>query len=427
MPWISGVSWIDHDETQIDQLKSDLVIAESRAKLLEQQVDKLCGHVERLEKAGEVSTLDLELQVDSLKDEAVIADNKVLKLELQADIQKDRVVMLENELATSAQPGWQQHRHVDGLHAGRSYYYNRTTGVGRWRRPEEPPLASKLMLQVNDQVVMLQNELATSAQPSTHLPLGWTHHQDDDDQTYDVNRSTCNGQWERPEEPPLALNLVLQVESLKDQVVMLQNELATSAQPSTHLPLGWTQHQDDDDQTYYVNRATCTSQWERPEVPPHAFWLASMPTLWKTGLIAPTDRAAGDCAWHCAQAADGNVARLSHVVGEYNTIKSTTELWSLFTSMEVTLFRQDRQCWTNLQAAIEANFQQGKIVILNGKPKQNKWIHITCCRCGAFVYSPFGEASSRHADTQSGELRRNVFKFFMIEHRAPDLHLLPEV
>ena len=109
-----------------------------------------------LEKAGEVLALDLEPQVDSLKDEVVIAENKVLNLELQADVQKDQVVMLENELATSAQPGWQQHRHVDGQHAGRSYYYNRTTGVGRWRRLEEPHLASNLLLQVKDQVVMLQ-------------------------------------------------------------------------------------------------------------------------------------------------------------------------------------------------------------------------------------------------------------------------------
>ena len=109
------------------------------------------------------------------------------------------------------------------------YYYNRTTGVGRWRRLDEHPLASNLWLQLKDQVVMLQNELATSAQPSIHLPLGWTQHQNDDDQTYDVNRATCTGQRERPEEPPIALNLVLQVESLKKQVAMLQNELATSA------------------------------------------------------------------------------------------------------------------------------------------------------------------------------------------------------
>ena len=237
----------------------------------------------------------------------------------------------------------------------------------------------------------------------------------------------CTGQRERPEERPIAVNLVLQVESLKKQVAMLQNELATSAQPSTHLPSGWTQHQDDGDHTYYVNRATGTSQWERPEVPSHAFWLASMPTLWQTGLIAPTDRALGDCAWHCAQAADGNAAGLRHVVGEYNIIKNTAELWSLFTSMEVTLFRQDRQCWTNLQAAIYTTFQPGKIVILNGKPKRNKWIHITCSTCGAFVYSPFGEASTRHADTQSGELRRNVFKFFMVEHMAQNSQLFPEV
>ena len=38
------------------------------------------------------------------------------------------------------------------------YYYNRTTGVGRWRRLDEHPLASNLWLQVKGQVVMLQNE-----------------------------------------------------------------------------------------------------------------------------------------------------------------------------------------------------------------------------------------------------------------------------
>ena len=82
------------------------------------------------------------------------------------------------------------------------YYYNRTTGVVRWRRLDEHPLASNLWLQLKDHVVMLQNELTTSAQPSTHLPLGWTQHQDDDDQTYYVNRTTCNSKWERPGEPP---------------------------------------------------------------------------------------------------------------------------------------------------------------------------------------------------------------------------------
>ena len=333
-------------------------------------------------------------QIDSLKGESVIADNTVQSLELQVHSLKDELAIAENKTLTLE-------RQADVLKA---------------------------------QVVMFEN-LATSAQPSTHLPLGWTQHQDVLGRWYYCNRSAGKAQWRPP------INFELQVDSLMDQVAMLRkelktsaqpstqlrNELATSAQPSTHLPIDWTQHQDDDDQTYYVNRATCTSQWERPEVPPHAFWLASMPTLWQTGLIAPTDRAAGDCAWHCSQAADGNAAGLKHVVNEYNTIKSTEELNSLFTSMEVTLFRHDRQCWAKLQVAIEANFHQRKIVILNGKPKQNKWIHITCCSCGAFVYSPFGEASKRHDDTESCELRCNLFKFFMIEHRAPNLHLLPEV
>ena len=139
------------------------------------------------------------------------------------------------------------------------------------------------------------------------------------------------------------------------------------------------------------------------------------------------NRAGGCCSWHCAEAADGNVANLNHVVGSYNTITELQALYSLFTSMEVTLFRQDRQCWAELQRAIETQFRLGNIVVLNGRAKNNRWIHITCVKCGIFVYCPFGDASSRHVDKELHFYRSKLFELFMIPHRALSSILLPEV
>ena len=119
---------------------------------------------------------------------------------------------------------------------------------------------------------------------------------------------------------------------------------------------------------------------------------------------------------------------MNHAVGEYNIIGTEQELLKVFSAMEVTLFRQDRQCWRELQDIMMAKFSNQQLVVLHGKPKKNKWVHVSCRHCGAFAYAPFPKAGdSRHVDRASAIARSTLFTFFMIPHRPLQSFVLPEV
>ena len=85
MPQCDWTQW-KQSKAQIDSLKDESVIADNKVQFLEFQVDVLKDEVVMLEKAGHLLALNHELQVDSLKDELVIAENKTLILDLQADV-----------------------------------------------------------------------------------------------------------------------------------------------------------------------------------------------------------------------------------------------------------------------------------------------------------------------------------------------------
>ena len=152
--------------------------------------------------------------------------------------------------------------------------------------------------------------------------------------------------------------------------------------------------------------------------PPHAKWLKS---LW-WGLVTegperPLPFDASEimpCAWHDARL-EGyhNVVDLSCVVGSHNQVVTEHSLLSLFAHLEVTLFRNDRCDWWPLQNIMSRVFRAGQIIILNGKPKGNKWIQVTCVACGKSVFVEYEMAgSSAHATPDSNERRRRLFSFF---------------
>ena len=187
------------------------------------------------------------------------------------------------------------------------------------------------------------------------------------------------------------------------------------------------QHELQDDRQDDRQRSSCSSH----VVPPHVMWLASMPecwALWTQGLTVPSDdlRCTGACSWHSA--GDGYSGDLDVVVGKYNTIHNESALNGLFTSLEVTLFRADRQMWTELQQVVMDKHRSGAIVILNGKPDKNKWLHITCVQCGRFVFVPYSiRGWSRQGAEGLARGRQKLFEFFMLPYRAQESELRREV
>ena len=137
-------------------------------------------------------------------------------------------------------------------------------------------------------------------------------------------------------------------------------------------------------------------------------------------------RCPGACSWHSA--GDGCTGDHHCIVGSYSTIAQVAALLSLLTSLEVTLFRTDRQMWTELQTALLDKFRRGVIVILSGKPAANKWLHISCVLCGRYVFVPY---TTRGWNAMSEEElaigRQNLLTFFMLPHRAQNSQLHPEV
>ena len=86
----------------------------------------------------------------------------------------------------------------------------------------------------------------------------------------------------------------------------------------------------------------------REAAPRHAHWLASLRGCDPRQLSC----ASTPCAWHDDADVYNNVAVLPCVVGEYNQIVNESDLDSLFTHLEVTLFRSDRVGWYFLQERI---------------------------------------------------------------------------
>ena len=170
---------------------------------------------------------------------------------------------------------------------------------------------------------------------------------------------------------------------------------------------------------------------DQPPPPPlaHFNWLVSLegvqqpqPPLQQPPPPPPPP---ASCAWHDDTHVYRNAAELSKVVGRYNQILDAEELESLFTHLEVTLFRSDRQGWRLLQDKIRELFQLQQIKILVGLPRKNRWLHVTCLNCGKFVYVRYQTAGSTADVTpRTHEQRNQLLEFFQC---LPPSHLLPEV
>ena len=71
---------------------------------------------------------------------------------------------------------------------------------------------------------------------------------------------------------------------------------------------------------------------------------------------------------------------LDVVIGSYNIIRNESALYSLLTSLGVTLFRADRRMWSELQQVVMDKRRSGTMVILNGKPDKTQQVapHLLC-------------------------------------------------
>ena len=165
--------------------------------------------------------------------------------------------------------------------------------------------------------------------------------------------------------------------------------------------------------------STCTPA---DDLPDHLKFLASMPKAYMRGFKVPLN-GSRSCWWHSAKG-DGNTGALKVCVGSYNIIGDQTELWQLFTSLEVTLFRDDRQMWPQLRQLLEQTNGSGECIILNGKPQANRWLHVVCSHCGEYVFVPF---PARFSGEQMAEGRRRLLSFCMLPHRPDESHVRREV
>ena len=162
----------------------------------------------------------------------------------------------------------------------------------------------------------------------------------------------------------------------------------------------------------------------REAAPRHAHWLASLRGCDPRQLSC----ASTPCAWHDDADVYNNVAVLPCVVGEYNQILNESQLDGLLTHLEVTLFRSDRFSWYFLQERIRSLLRAGQLVLLCGKPRKNKWIHVNCVQCGKAVFVKYDMAgSSRAVAPEDHGQRRKLFEFFRCTVRPLDSNVLPEV
>ena len=162
----------------------------------------------------------------------------------------------------------------------------------------------------------------------------------------------------------------------------------------------------------------------REAAPRHAHWLASLRGCDPRQLSC----ASTPCAWHDDADVYNNVAVLPCVVGEYNQILNESQLDGLLTHLEVTLFRNGRFRWCFLQERIRSLLRAGQLVLLCGKPRKNKWIHVNCVQCGKAVFVKYDMAGSSRAVTPEDHgQRRKLFEFFRCPVRPLDSNVLPEV
>lgn len=204
-------------------------------------------------------------------------------------------------------------------------------------------------------------------------------------------------------------------------------------------PPGWDKYIDQaSGHLYYHCAETGETTWARPTMrpmpaaplPPHVLWFASMPAVWRRGITVPRDEqrcsTTEQCSWHSA--GDGYVGDLNLVVGTYNIIEDIEALWRWFQSLEVTLFRADRQMWQSLQDVLTDKHRRGDIVILNGKPDANKWLHISCVHCGRYVFVEYPTKGCYcKSDEELARGRQKLFEFSMLSYRHPESELRREV
>ena len=165
------------------------------------------------------------------------------------------------------------------------------------------------------------------------------------------------------------IRLHVQVRWLQDQLAESRSLLAATREAATR-------------------EAATREAATREAAPRHAHWLASLRGCDPRQLSC----ASTPCAWHDDADVYNNVAVLPCVVGEYNQILNESQLVGLFTHLDVTLFRNDRFGWYFLQETIRSLLRAGQLVLLCGKPKKNKWIHVTCVHCGKSVFVKYDMA-----------------------------------
>ena len=221
----------------------------------------------------------------------------------------------------------------------------------------------------------------------------WPRDHNSDNSYCDCARCSRRGDWD----PVDALLERLESENrrLQTHIRWLQDQLQESrrlvAQRDDELALA---HRD--------------SQQGAGAAPRHANWLASF----RVELPELPQLPSAPCAWHDEADVYNNVAVLPCVVGMYNRISSVDALDSLFTHLEVTLFGSDSFGWPLLQNKMRSLLQAQQIVILVGRPKKNKWIHVNCVNCGKSVFVKYDMAGSCSAVTpEDHEQRRRLFQF----------------
>jgi len=140
---------------------------------------------------------------------------------------------------------------------GRTYYYNSVTEETSWDRPDS------FIKEEKEQNAAVSESLNNKLVKEEEKPLedDWIETQDSEGQTYYYNRATEETSWDRPNSLIKEKESNTAVKKSNDDGISNDTQVKEEEKP---IEGDWIETQDNEGQTYYFNKKTEETSWERP-------------------------------------------------------------------------------------------------------------------------------------------------------------------